>query len=819
MSRRLPSGSVTFLFTDVEGSTKLLHELGAEHYSEVLAEHRFALRKAFAAHGGVEIDTQGDAFFVAFSGAADAVAAAHVAQQALASGPIRVRIGIHTGVPQVTREGYVGADVHLGARIAAAGHGGQVLLSKVTRELVHDEVSDLGEHRLKDFVEPVWLYQLGSEKFPPLKTISNTNLPRPASSFVGREREVGELTQLFRDGVRLLTLTGPGGSGKTRLAVETAAELVPDFRSGVFWVGLATLRDPALVEDTIAQTLGANDGLAAHIGERQLLLLLDNLEQVIEAAPDLASLVEACPNLTLLVTSRELLRVRGEVEYPVLPLGDAEAVELFCARSRLEPDAAIAELCRRLDNLPLAVELATARTRVLSPVQILERLSRRLDLLHGGRDADRRQQTLRATIGWSHELLSDSERRLFARLSVFRGGCTLETAEHVADAELDVIQSLIDKSLLRRTGERFWMLETIQEFAAEQLEKSGESDEVRNRHTSHFLTLAEEAYPNLRGNPNLWLDRLQAEHDNLRAALDRLEVSGETDLALQLAGALYRFWYMRGYFAEGRSRFERLLAADDQATGARARALNGATVMAINTGDLVAAERLTKEALALHQHLGDEWGAAYSVFLLASAATEEANWARALPLYEQSLVRFRELRDDHYALVAGDGVAWVAGKLGDLERCRRGHEEVLRDARAVGDWAIAASELEQLAHFARDEGRTNEALSMLGEALRMKCQLDMPNLIVESLCRFAAMLVAAGRPRIAARLLAADQSLRDEIRGGFAWVAEVNDETLANLRSQLDEPTLTEILAEGRRLTSDEAVALALAAAGSPVLN
>ncbi|HLA92231.1 MAG TPA: adenylate/guanylate cyclase domain-containing protein, partial [Actinomycetota bacterium] len=331
MPRDLPSGTVTFLFTDIEGSTKLLHQLGEQAYADALAEHRRVLREAFARHGGVEVDTQGDAFFVAFSTAPGALEAAAEAQRALAPGPIRVRMGLHTGTPHLAEEGYVGEVVHKGARIAAVGHGGQVLLSAQTLELARVEVTDLGEHRLKDIEEPVWIFQVGAEHFPPLKTISNTNLPHPASSFVGREKEVGEVVSLLEDDARLLTLTGPGGSGKTRLAIEAASELVPGFKAGVFWVGLASLRDPALVPETIAQTLGARDGLAEHISEREMLLLLDNLEQVVQAAPELASLVEACPNLRLLVTSRELLRVRGEVEYPVPPLADPEAVELFCA--------------------------------------------------------------------------------------------------------------------------------------------------------------------------------------------------------------------------------------------------------------------------------------------------------------------------------------------------------------------------------------------------------------------------------------------------------------------------------------------------------
>ena len=342
-------------------------------------------------------------------------------------------------------------DVHFAARVMSSGHGGQVVFSKATADLVEVELTDLGEHRLKDIERAVPLFQLGEGTFPPLKTISNTNLPRPASSFVGREQELAEVLSRIEQGARLLTLTGPGGTGKTRLALEAAATLVPDYKAGVFWVGLASLRDPALVSETISQALGAKDGLAEHIGERELLLLLDNLEQVIEAAPELSALLQACPNLTLLVTSRELLRVAGEVEYPVPPLASPEAVSLFCERAQLEPSEEIAELCARLDNLPLAVELAAARTKALSPTQILERLSHRLDLLKGGRDADPRQQTLRATIEWSYDLLSAAEQELFARLSVFAGGCTLEAAEEVCDADLDTLQSLVEKSLVRFT--------------------------------------------------------------------------------------------------------------------------------------------------------------------------------------------------------------------------------------------------------------------------------------------------------------------------------------------------------------------------------
>jgi predicted ATPase len=645
--RHLPSGTVTFLFTDIEASTKLLHELGVEAYAEALLAHRRVLREAFARHGGVEVDTQGDAFFVAFPTAPGALEAAQEAQEALAQGPIHVRMGLHTGTPHLTAEGYVGQDVHKGARIAAAGHGRQVLLSKETRELANAPVTDLGEHRLKDFEGPVWIFQLGSDRFPPLKTISNTNLPRPASSFVGREKEVVEIASLFRDGARLLTLTGPGGSGKTRLAIEAAVELVPEFKAGVFWVGLAPLRDPSLVTETIAHTLGAKDDLADHIGERELLLLLDNLEQVVEAAPELSSLVEACPNLNLLVTSRELLRVRGEVEYPVLPLAEPEAVDLFCSRAGARPDETVHQLCRALDNLPLALELAAARASVVSPSQILERLSGRLDLLKGGRDADPRQQTLRATIEWSYALLDEEERRLFARLSVFAGGCTLESAEEVAVADLDTLQSLVDKSLLRHREDRFWMLETIQEYAAERLGDSGEAEGVRTRHAEHFLALAEEAAPQMRHEEEAEaLALLEPEHANLRAALATLRGAGDVEPEARLVYALSDFWWKRGHLRESRDAFERIMPSREQLPPALRTMVLRHYSAVLPQEESDRAIQFTEEALALARESGDAISTGRCLNNLAVAVFE---------------------RDPHRARALWEECAAVARAAGDLD--------------------------------------------------------------------------------------------------------------------------------------------------------
>jgi predicted ATPase/class 3 adenylate cyclase len=487
----LPEGTVTFLFTDVEGSTRLLARLGREAYAEVLARHHAVLRAAVGRHGGVEVDTQGDAFFVAFPTASGALAAAAEAQAALTGGKVSVRMGIHTGEPLRTPEGYVGMDVHRAARIAAAGHGGQVLVSEATRALVAgDGLRDLGPHRLKDLSAPERLYQLGEGDHPPLRSLYRTNLPVPATPFLGRERELAQIVDVLgRDDVRLLTLTGPGGVGKTRLALQAAGELAEGYPDGVTWVPLAAVRDPALVVPALAAArdvpLSEDDpgeALAKRLAGQRALLLLDNIEHVIGAAREIAALIAKAPTVDVLVTSREPLAVAAEHEYPVSSLVRDDAVELFVERAlAVQPDfradAAVGELCERLDRLPLAIELAAARTRVLSPDALIELLGRRLDLFKGGRDADPRQQTLRATIAWSHDLLSDDERELFAQLAVFSGGCSLEDVQLVCGADVDTLGALVEKNLIRKRSDsdgrdRFWMLETIREFAAERLQES-----------------------------------------------------------------------------------------------------------------------------------------------------------------------------------------------------------------------------------------------------------------------------------------------------------------------------------------------------------
>jgi predicted ATPase/class 3 adenylate cyclase len=813
MRNDLPSGTVTFLFTDVEGSTKLLHSLGAEAYAEALAEHRRLIREACARHDGVEVDTQGDAFFVAFGTAPGALAAAEEMTRELASGSIQVRIGVHTGTPILTDEGYVGGDVHRAARIAAAGHGGQVLVSSSTAPLVEIELTDLGEHRFKDLGAAERVYQLGDGEFPALKSLYRTNLPVPATPFLGRERELAEVVGLL-EGTRLLTLTGPGGTGKTRLASQAAGLASDSYPDGVWWVPLAPLSDPRLVTETTAQILGSANGLEEHIADREMLCLLDNFEQVVEAAPDLSSLVASCPNLTLLVTSRELLRVQGEVEYRVPPLAPPEAVELFCTRSRLDADEAIAELCRHLDDLPLAVELAAARTSVLSPRQILERLSTRLDLLKGGRDADPRQATLRATIEWSFELLTSEEQRLFARLAVFSGGCTLEAAEEVAEADLDTLQSLVDKSLLRHTEERFWMLETIREYASERLEASGDAEDLQRRHAEHFLALAEEAEPHLRKESEEsreWLDRFDPEHDNVRAALDGLDASGEHALVLQLAGAVWWFWDDRGHYVEGRRRVESALAADQRPTAARARALNGAGELAMNAGDVAAARPYAEEALALNRALGDVWGTAFSAYLLGHANLDFGEAAQ--PLIEEGARLFREAGDEFHSLFATHLLGWSFYRLGDSGQAQALWEDNLERSRTTGDRYIEALTLGTLANnLALEEGRVEVALSMLADAYYIHRDLGTPAVqTAMNLGRLAHGLAVAGRAVAAAWVLASAEALYEEVGAGKRPIVAENDEkTLSTIREQLDEAAFAEAWEQGRALSPDEAVALAL---------
>src|SRR5688500_5914241 len=590
-----------------------------------LARHDEILRRAIEERGGYVFKTVGDAFCCAFLTAPDALEASLEIQRRLLfseweeSGPLRVRMALHTGAAEERDGDYFGPPVNRVARLMSAAHGGQVLLSLPTHEMVRDQLPagatlvDLGERRLKDLFRPERVFQLAAlglpSEFPPLRTLESrpNNLPLQPTPLVGREREVAEITDRVRsEEVRLLTLTGPGGTGKTRLALQAAADLLEEFEDGVFLVALATITDPELVPSTIAGPRGVKESaeqpltetLKSYLHEKDLLLVVDNFEQVLEGASVVGELGAACPKLKVLATSRIPLRLYGEQEYAVPPLAlpdsrvlppvevltQYEAVRLFVERARAvkadfsvtnESAPAVAEICARLDGLPLAIELAAARIRVLPPHKMLERLGDRLKLLRGGaRDLPTRQQTLRGTIDWSYELLEEEEKTLFGRLSVFSGGRTLEAIEEICDPEGDLdalegVESLLEKSLLRREegvgGEsRFVMLETVHEYARERLEASDEAEETRRLHAEYFLALAEEAEPELSGaNQLACLERLEADHDNMRAALSwSLEKVPET--ALRLAVALARFWEKRSYFSEGSSWLEAALRLSDR---------------------------------------------------------------------------------------------------------------------------------------------------------------------------------------------------------------------------------------------------------------
>jgi predicted ATPase len=810
----LPTGTVTFLFTDIEGSTRLLHEFG-DAYADALAEHRRLLREAFDRHGGVEVDTQGDAFFVAFGRATDALAAAGEGQDALSTGPIRVRMGIHTGEPLATDEGYVGIDVHRAARIGAAGHGGQVLVSQSTRDLcAADGLRDLGEHRLKDLAAPERLYQLGDRDFPPLKTLYQTNLPIPATPFLGRERELEELQALIsRPDVRLLTMSGPGGTGKTRLALQAAAEVAERFPDGIYWVPLASLRDASLVLDVAARALGAADGLVERIADKSLLLLFDNFEHLIEAAPDLSNVLAACPNAQLIVTSRELLRLPGEQAYPVPPLEPEDGEELFVARARaakpdFQADESVSELCGRLENLPLALELAAARLRVLSAAELLQRLSTRLDLLKGGRGVDARQQTLRATIEWSHDLLDGDEQRLFARLAVFRGGCTIQAAEQVCDADIDTLQSLVDKSLIRvREGDRFWMLETIREFAVERLDGSGEADAVRRRHAEVCVALAESAEltveSNLagkRGRPEL----VVPEQANIRAALDWLLTANEIESAMRLAVALEQFWVTTSPHEGARWLTSLLERGADVPAELHVRATRCLGGVIYIVGDFETGTRYIEQALEEYRRLGDDWGVGHMLQRLAVEAHRTGDFERAHSLLDESLPLDPSAFGEAGALMLLGELAFEEGRPEEsiqlLDRAAARAKEINWDWWQKNALCLAAD-------YSLRLGRPDEALPRLRESMVIARALHDRQWLVYGLALSAWVAAARGQAE----------------RAGTLWgavEAEAEREPIGQWETERDEyagyvfvaagPEFESSRAEGRTLSFEDAVEYAL---------
>jgi len=786
-------GTVTFLFTDIEGSTRLLQELG-DQYADLLLEQRRILRDTFKEWNGREIDTAGDSFFVAFDRARDAVAAAVTAQRNLAQHPwpegkaVRVRMGLHTGEPSVTGGSYVGLDVHRAARICAAGHGGQILVSQTTSGLVQHSLPegvslrDLGRHQLKDLPQPEHLYQVIipnlASNFPPLRTLPSrtSTLPAPPNELIGREGELDALKQLLlREAVRVITLTGPGGTGKSRLALALAAGLAADFADGVYFVGLGSLGDPGLLASSIAMALGLRENpdrpvvesLMDSLQGKHVLLVLDNFEQIVAAAPVLAALLTACARLKVLVTSRAVLHLSGEQEHPVPPLrlpgpgplpgpGALQrypAIALFVQRARAvrpgfqltgDNAAAVTRICAQLDGLPLAIELAAARIKLLSPQAMLERLSSRLDFLKGGaRDAPARHQTLRQAIAWSYELLTEDEKAFFRRLSVFTGGCSLEAAERVcsvgdldADA-LDAVAALVDRSLLRQDagpGEepRFVMLETIREYGLECLRASGDWDATRRTHATFFLELVEQAEAELTGpRQPLWLDRLEADHNNLRAALSWMEEQREIELGLRLGAALWRFWVTRGHMLEGRQRLQRLLALPGGAarTSARARVLHGLGTVIYEISDYAQARPLLEESLSIWREVGDRRGMAAALSSLGWLAVEVGDFGAARSLSQEALLLNRELGEKRGVAVALFNLGQVALQQSDYPAALSLLQESLALRREIGDRRGCAYVQVSLGWMEQQRGNHGQAAAILGEALAVFRELIDKQLI------------------------------------------------------------------------------------------
>jgi predicted ATPase/serine/threonine protein kinase/DNA-binding CsgD family transcriptional regulator len=914
--RDLPTGTITLLFTGIEASMRHLQQLG-ERYSGVLAGFRQLLHSIFDQYHGYEVDTQGESFFVAFARATDAVSAAIAMQRALAdySWPegisVRIRIGLHTGEPLLTSEGYVGPDVQQAARIMDAGHEGQILLSQTTSNLVEQDLpddvnlDDLGEHRFKDLGRPRRIFQLLLSdipaNFPPLKTLDKypTNLPVQHAPFIGREREVDAVCDLLRrEETRLLTLTGPGGTGKTRLALQAAAELCETFADGVFFVNLVPISDPAFVMPTIAETLGIQEGpdrpllerLKENLREKQVLLLLDNFEQVVSAALQIVDLLDACLQLKVMVTSRVVLHVRAEHEFPVppLPLPDPKqlpdlavlshytAVALFLQRAQAtKPDfqlthanaRAIAEICAHLDGLPLAIELAAARIKLLPPQALLARIDQRLVMLTSApRDVPARQQTLRRTIDWSYDLLEDDEKILFRRLAVFVGGCTLEAAEAICiapgDLEEDVLDGvarLVDKSLLGQEaaidGEpRLLMLETIREYALERLAESGEAEAVRRQHSTFFLALAEESFPKIDSpEQSTWYQRLEADHDNLRATLRWTLESQEAQMGLRLAGTLgCGFWISCNHEREGRSWLEQVLAQPgaEERTIARARALRGLGLLAFTQGDFPEAQRsleesvsigremgaagtfdlagalhtlahvallqgnpsatlkLAGESLQLFQELGVTWGAGLALHHLGRATLELGDPGAARLHLEESEKQFRMAGDKAKLSISFDALGLVALQQGDYDSARTHFEEALSVAQEKGNKKFTADALAHLGSVALRMGEYHESATRYQQSLAINSEQGYKEGIAEDLTGLAEVTNLLGQPEHAARLLGAVEALREasSIRLSPLHRAEY-ERTIEGIHAHLDDPAFANAWKEGHTMTLDEVLA------------
>ncbi len=816
---------------------ELLQQLG-DKFASLFSEQQQILREAFETYNGSVVGAPGDSFFVAFPSAMNAVKAVVQSQRELAAhawvndASVRVRMGLHTGEAQIKALDYVGIDVHRAARIAAAAHGGQVLLSQATSALVESELPegvtllDLGEHRLKDLRRPKHLFQLViaglPSDFPPLESseVSPNNLPIQLTSFIGRSKETSEVKQLLSNG-RLLTLTGPGGSGKTRLALQVAAESIDHFPDGVFFVALAPITDPGLVASTIAQPLGVAetsgrsivDSLKDNLQSKTLLLLIDNFEQVISAAPLVAELLAASSGLKILATSREGLPISGEREYPVPPLAlpnlmqlpsleslsQYAAVELFVQRAqavkpnfRITDDtaSAVVEICHRLDGLPLAIELAAARIKLLQPVAMLARLEHRLHFLTGGgRDLPARQQTLRNAIAWSYDLLNESEQKLFRRSSVFVGGFTIAAVEAVAAQDpgqvsiLDQLGSLLDKSLLQEvegTNEepRFVMLELLREFGLEQLEASGELETIRRHHANFFLALAEQAEASPDNSEQVqWMNSMEQEHDNLRAALEWSKTAeGAGDSCLRLAGMLGLFWEARGYYSEGRERLSAILLKEiaQGRTAARARLLARAAELAYRQSDYPATTAFSGESLAICREVGDRRCIASALLKLANAATEVGDHATASGYLEEALAIWRELGDKLGTARAYISLGWTALRSGNYHLAKARLEAALALSRELGDTRRMGFELSGLGEVALRQGDYTRAAGLVEESLELRRQLGNKWGVGVSLGILGWVALRQGDWDHAVARLGESLEVRREIgdKSGSAWCLE-----------------------------------------------
>ena len=814
----LPTGTVTFLFTDIEGSTKLLHELG-DRYADVLAEHRRILRDAFTANNGVEVDTQGDAFFVAFARATDAAAAAAEAQGGLADGRVRVRMGIHTGEPIRTDEGYAGMDVHRAARIAAVGHGGQVLVSQTSRDLLDGQIElrDLGAHRLKDLTQAQRIYQLGDADFGPLNSLNRTNLPVTATALVGREQELTELRELVGNGTRLVTVTGAGGSGKTRLALQVAADLSDEFGDGVHFVPLAPVQDPELVMSTIEQAVGLRD--VDELRGAQALLVLDNMEHLLEAAGQVSSLLADAPSLKVLTTSRAPLRVSGEYEYALDPLPLEEAVELFLERARavrrdVGLDDAVSEICRRLDGLPLALELAASRVKVFDPPLLLERLERRLPLLTGGaRDAPERQQTLRAAIEWSYELLEDPLKQSLRGLAVFAGSFSLDAAETVTGTDLEHLTALVDWSLVKPIGNgRFFMLETIREYAVELLEFAGEHEALRERHLAYFLDLAIEAEPRLTGPDQAeWFRRLADEQDNLREALEQACATHDAERAQMLSGTIWRFWITRGQIEEADRWYTRALGLGPASAKAHARALFGeAHVREARTDpDLPKHYENVLDALRLS---GETRWLILAMTHLAGAYAERGDMARAESMSAEAIALAQEAGDARGEAVTLTNLAYARTIDGDIAGAEQLLQDALRAFRSIDDTYGVALCTSDLAQHAVRRADFDRAAELLAEAIPLSVSLGSVLVTAHSFSSAARIALARGDAESATRLCAVCQAICAD-RGfdldqvSLALIQDTKAELKSLLGARFEDEWET-----GMQLAIDDAVQLALAA-------